>query len=214
MPPGHTSRQGSDTAVTGSPGTAPAVGRRVRLRPITPRDYEELYVIATEPAAGLLWRYRGATPGPEAFVRHLWEGVLVQRLVVERDRGRTLGLVGLGSADLVAGHASCFAYLRADALGQGLGVEAVVLLLEEAFQIWPLEKVYFEVPGFGLPQFRSAVGRYVFEEGRLRAHAWAMDRHWDLHVLALTRATWEGPGRRLRSWVHAGTRHGRHVHRG
>ena len=66
---------------------------RVRLRTVTPRDYDYLYQLALDPASSFRWRYRGATPSPDEFHRNLWQGVLAQFLVQEASTNRHLGHV-------------------------------------------------------------------------------------------------------------------------
>ncbi len=177
------------------------IGRRVVLRPVHVQDYPSLYAIAMAGENATRWRYRGATPSPEQFVRQMWDGVLVQYAVVGRQLGRLYGTVGLYNANLPSGYVYGYAMSAPDRMGSGKVVEGLLLMLEYAFRTWELRKVYFELPEFNLPQFQSAVGRYLVEEGRLIDHELLGGRRWDLVTLALYADVWHGPGKRLASGV-------------
>jgi len=130
-------------------------GRRVILRPVVSRDYDAFYALATQTHSGFRWRYRGASPSPELFARQLWDGVLVQQAVISERHG-LLGLVGLYNNNSLAKHAYGFALSAPDVAGSGRVYEALLLLLDYGFRMWDFNKIYFEVPGFNVPQMSSA----------------------------------------------------------
>lgn len=161
-------------------------GKRVRLRPVGAHDYDFLYFIATAGENSYRWRYRGTTPSPEAFARQLWDGILAQYLAMTT-QGKPVGLVGLYNTNPFSGYSYIYALSDPSLAGQGRTMEAAILLLDYAFRNWNLRKIYFELPEFNLAQLRSAVGKYLVEEGRLIDHEVFGGRSWDLITLALYR---------------------------
>src|SRR5262245_49791325 len=99
--PEHCSRARTEPAVQ----NAPLGGRRAALRPLAAKDHTWLYDLSTREENGFRWRYGGATPSPESFVRSLWDQVLVQFVIERRRDRRPAGLVVAYSADLHHGHA-------------------------------------------------------------------------------------------------------------
>ena len=69
----------------------------------------------------------------------------------------------------------------------GAGVlEAFALFVRYLFRLWPLRKLYLELPEFNLPQFASAVRVGLLkEEGRLRGDRYFDGAYWDQLVLAV-----------------------------
>lgn len=139
----------------------------------------------------LRWRYRGATPSPEQFVRQLWDGVLIQYVVQGRQRPELLGTVGLYNANFASGYAYAYAIAAPDRVRTGKVIEGLLLMLEYAFRVWQFRKIYFELPEYNLHQFGSAVGRYITEEARLIDHEVIAGRSWDLLTFALYSETWD-----------------------
>lgn len=78
--------------------------RRVRLRPVEPRDIDFLYAAVVDPRNAFRWRYGGGTPSPASFERDLYEGVLVQFLVEGVANDEPLGLVVCYRADTLDGY--------------------------------------------------------------------------------------------------------------
>ena len=80
-----------------APGVAfpPLSGKRVHLRPVLQSDYDFLYRLFTAEDHTFLWRFRGAAPGPEAFLQMLWQNVLCQFIVSDQRTGDPVGLMAL-----------------------------------------------------------------------------------------------------------------------
>lgn len=127
------------------------IGRRVVLRPVHVQDYPSLYAIAMAGENATRWRYRGATPSPEQFVRQMWDGVLVQYAVVGRQLGRLYGTVGLYNANLPSGYVYGYAMSAPDRMGSGKVVEGLLLMLEYAFRTWSSAR--------STSSFRSSISR-------------------------------------------------------
>jgi RimJ/RimL family protein N-acetyltransferase len=164
--------------------------RRVALRIVTPGDHPFLYTLATQPMASYRWRYRGATPSPEQFGAELWRGVLCQHLLVQVATGQPVGMLSAYQADLANG--TCYLALLGDPTEDpsGMMLEGALLFVTYLFHTWDLRQIYAEVPGYTLPAFASGLDRYFREEGRLVDHSYHAGRYWDLHLLAIHRATW------------------------
>jgi RimJ/RimL family protein N-acetyltransferase len=75
--------------------------------------------------------------------------------------------------------------------GQGYGRDAVRVLLDYAFGLRNLQKVWLTVNGNNL----RAIGAYracgFIEEGRLRRHVWSKNEYIDLVHMGLLREEWE-----------------------
>jgi RimJ/RimL family protein N-acetyltransferase len=64
------------------------------------------------------------------------------------------------------------------------------LFVDYVFAMWNFHKLYMELPSYNLPQFGSARGRYLDEEGRLRDHLYIGGERHDQVILALHRSKW------------------------
>lgn len=167
------------------PGTS-----RVRLRTLADTDSAFLYELMSAPDAGGRVRFAGATPSPEQIVASLWENVLAQFVIEGVSTGRPLGLVALTTPNFRDGWAYLSAVGPPSAQGSGLIAEGVLLGFDYAFRTWPFRKVYMEVSETSYGAFRSGLGRFFTEEGRLREHAFWDGRYRDLFILSVLRATW------------------------
>ena len=67
----------------------------------------------------------------------------------------------------------------------------MLLLADHLFAHWTFRKLYGETLEFNLANLGGVLGPLLTEEGRLRQHAFAGGRYWDLVHLALYRDVWE-----------------------
>ena len=165
-------------------------GRQVYLRAVLPGEYEDLYLRETSGAQAGRGGLEGATPPFEDWVRQRAATSLARFVVLDSGDHRRLGLVTLFNADLRNGHAhlalSSFDATRPSPLvmvGAGLAIE-------HAFSSWPFHKLYMDVAEYDFEQLSSGVGSLFEEEGRLRGHHYLDGRHWDHHILAVSRERW------------------------
>ena len=166
-------------------------GRRVRLRPVGPADYAFVATLETHPEVHFRWRHRGTTPSPERLISSLWDGALVVLLAEPVAGGEPLALLAAYGADLRNGWCSIgVAAVPGLPPGPSPAFDAVVLFVDYLFALWPLRKVYAEAPGFAFAQYASAVPTLFDREGLLKAHDFYMGRHWDKHILAVSREDW------------------------
>jgi RimJ/RimL family protein N-acetyltransferase len=165
--------------------------QRVRLRPINERDRAFLYELMTAPEAGGRVRFAGATPSPEKVAASLWDSVLAQFVIEGVSEGQPFGLVAITSANFRDGFAYVSALGLPAAQGPGLLIEAVLLAFNYAFLTWPFRKIYMESTEDSFQFFRSGLGRFFQEEGRLREHSFWNGRYIDVLILAVYREVWE-----------------------
>ncbi len=171
---------------------APLETHRVRLRPLVPSDYDFAYHLSTNTAADLTrWRYRGATPSPEAFSQTLWNNVLAQFIVEQRHDGSPVGLVTGYNADHRHSRAYFAAQSRPDLIESGIVLEGVAVLLDYLFRTWPFRKLYIETLDFNFDQFASATTHFLEIEGRLKEWEYHDGRYWDMLIASISRSTWE-----------------------
>jgi RimJ/RimL family protein N-acetyltransferase len=152
---------------------------------IARRHLEFLYSLAVDSATGYRWRYRGEMITPEKFQAEVNQHVLVQCVVTADDSGRPIGHVVAYQENLRSGHAYVGAAFTPDLVGDGLGAVAVRMFVRYLFQIYPLRKVYLEVPEFNIDLMRSGLGQYLRPEGILQGHDYYAGRYWDRHILAI-----------------------------
>ncbi len=167
-------------------------GQHVRLRPVHRNDYEWLYRISLSQDAGFRWRYKGMTPGPEEFVHNLWKGVLCQFVPETIGSGKPVGLVTAFDANHQDGWAHLGVISTPETRGTGLAVEGVGLLIDYLFKMWRFRKVYFSTLDYNLEQFETELTRVAAKEGLLRDHSFFNGRFWDMHVFAISSASWSG----------------------
>ena len=168
----------------------PLGSHRVRLRTIADADSGFLYELMSSPQAGGRVRFAGATPSPGQIASTLWDNVLAQFIVESVSCREPLGLVAITSPNFRDGWAYLSAVGTPAAQGSGLVAEGVLLAFDHAFRTWPFRKIYMEVSETSYQAFRSGLGRFFVEEGRLREHAFWDGRYTDLLILAVPRSTW------------------------
>ena len=153
-------------------------------------------MIAADAVTGTTWRFRGITPSPETL---RWPIV-----------GRRIDAVrGLASRQhhttrnhRPVQHEPPHALRlrirrgRAGARGSGLVTIGTGLLIDHAFDLWNLRKIYFEVPEYNLDQL-GGLAKLTVEEGRLRDHEEMHGRHWDHFIYALYQERWPEISQRL-----------------
>ncbi len=182
----------------------PMSSRRIRLRIITDRDNFFLYELMSSPQAGGRVRFGGATPSPDKIASSLWESVLAQFIIESASSQRSLGLVAITSPNFRDGFAYTSAVGLPEAQGAGLIAEGVLLGFNYAFMTWPFRKMYMEATEESYRAFKSGLGRFFSEEGRLRNHSFWNGNFMDLLILAVYRETWARYAPVFLNRLHAG----------
>jgi RimJ/RimL family protein N-acetyltransferase len=161
--------------------------RRVQLRPLVPGDYEWLYELTTRDEHLVRWRDRGTTYRIEEWIDRLWAGVAAQFVANSTDDGRPIGLVTLYNHDARNRHCRLAAIFDERRSSPGWRLEGVGLVVNYAFEVFDLLKLYAEVVDFNFAAFASGAGRFFSQEGLLTDYEYAHGRYWSVHVLGLHR---------------------------
>ena len=181
---------------TFAPSALNAMG--VSLRPLRAGDYE--YVRYAETSTGEMlarWRFHGATPSAEDWMRQTFTGTLANFLVFTGDESTPpLGIVTAYDPRFDHGHARIAAARFKNERSERddpspVMIVGVGLLIRHLFASWNLRKLYMDVPEFNLAQFDRRLSEYFREEGRLRGHIFHSGSYWDQLTFALYRETWD-----------------------
>ncbi|OLF12561.1 hypothetical protein BU204_28895 [Actinophytocola xanthii] len=159
--------------------------RTFRLVPLEPKDVPFLYALAVHPRNCFRWRYHGVPPSPERFTDELWAHVLTQYVVRRVDDNQPVGHVVAYGANQNVSHAFLGAVFQGRYPGTGLAAETVALFARHLFRVFPLRKLYLEIPDFNWGQLSSGEGTYFETEGVLREHVYYAGRYWDQRVCAI-----------------------------
>jgi RimJ/RimL family protein N-acetyltransferase len=168
-------------------------GNRVCLRAAKREDMDALWRynndVEVELAGG------GDPPMPQSLERLLAEfdadagkgGRNGASFVIEAD-GRCIGQCALFQFDETARTAALGITIGDKAYwGQGYGREAVQLLLDYAFRLRNLRRVWLTVNGRNERAIRAYRACGFVEEGRQREHVWSSGAYDDLVYMAVTR---------------------------
>ncbi len=79
-------------------------GSRVRMRAVRPEDYPFIYSLETHPDVISRWRHQGSTPSPDQATRTMWEGQLLNLLVLSQRSGAPIGVVNAYNVDPLNGY--------------------------------------------------------------------------------------------------------------
>lgn len=168
-------------------------GKRVNLRQVIQSDSAWLYRLATQDSVVSRWRLRGRQPSPEAFEQLLWGESDVQALV-ETKQHRPLGLVQIFAYQPRNAVASMAILIDPAFNRLGWPLEAGVLVVQYAFEVMGLRKLYVSVPEHNFDQLEGLTSFGFETEAVLEGIEYAAGRWWTVHLLAVTRATWNELG--------------------
>jgi len=111
---------------------------------------------------------------------------------IEAD-GECIGTCGLFNIDRTARHAELGIGIGdKEYWGRGYGREAVGLLLDYAFRLRNLRRVWLEVHSANERAIRAYRSCGFVEEGRMREHVWLGGRYVDNVVIGVMREEWVG----------------------
>lgn len=174
-------------------------GERVTLRAITREDLPRLRAFANDLEVELAGG--GDPPIPRALESLQKD---FEREVSEPPRDRTnfaievddtcIGTCGLFDIDVNARHAELGIGIGDKGYwGRGHGREAVGLLLDYAFRLRNLRRVWLEVHAANERAIRSYRSCGFVEEGRMREHIWLGGRYVDNVIMGVLREEWRAP---------------------
>ena len=177
--------------------------QRVLLRSITRDDLERQCQfnndVEVEVAGG------GDPPMPQSLARLQAEydqnvgrgGRDGAGFAIEAD-GKFIGQCALFNLDEVAHTAELGITIGDKAYwGQGYGREAINLLLDYAFRLRNIRKVWLRVNGNNERGIRAYRACGFVEEGRLRAHVWSNGQYIDLVQMGILRDEWQAAQTRI-----------------
>ena len=166
-------------------------GERVVLRAIERADVADLHTWVRDPAVWPLTSDDPWTPKTVADAEKQYDDGGRWRaddknvpFAVEAD-GRLVGSISLFHIDPLSRRAELGIFLGPDARGQGLGRDAIAVLLRYAFEHRGLHRVTLEVLADNEPAVRCYLASGFVEEGRLRDDAWVDGRFADMLRMAV-----------------------------
>lgn len=177
-------------------------GDRVRLRPLELRDLDTIWFAYQDLDLALITD-GDAPPLSDHQVRALWTEIItepgpdlryfaIEPLPGQPGAGEFAGACSLQHIDMRNRRAELGIFMAGREIrGQGYGTDAVRLLLNYAFEVILLDKVYLGVYDFneaGLRAYERAGFRY---EGRLRHMIYYDDQWWDEWPMGVLRTEWE-----------------------
>jgi RimJ/RimL family protein N-acetyltransferase len=189
-------------------------GPRVRLAPVRPEDHAFLYNLATSDENAYRWILRGNIPPFEQFIDQQTASFANGFTVWLKDPAERIGQALLYNIDQRNGHLYVAVAVAPDGIGRGIGREALGVLIGYAFAVWPVRKIYAEVPGFTFsgvePNLTGAPVMDLFAvEGRLRSHLYANGEYHDMYLIGFDRQRWAGLDAFLAAWAATPTDHDR-----
>ncbi len=166
------------------------VGEKVTLRGVTRDDLPLLLSHCNDPEVDLA---AGELPSPMSMERlEKWYEALVEqrpmrRFAIDVD-GRFLGTCLLQNVDETAGHAELGITIGdKDSWGHGYGRDAIRVLLDYAFRLANLRRVWLQTHAENERAIRAYRAVGFVEEGRLRDHVWLDGRYVDQVLMGILR---------------------------
>lgn len=176
-------------------------GPTVRLRPIAPSEYATVFGWYTDPELVAPFD-RYVSDRREEFDRSIASAgddptSLAPRFGIERrSMGDLVGAVGYYLAHPVLEYIDVWYLLGVpSARGQGLGREAVRLLVDHVFRATSVERVGATTDVENVASYRLVEGLGFRLEGTLRAALYHHGRWHDVRVYGVTRSEWGGRAR-------------------
>ena len=147
---------------------------------------------------------RGRTVSPEAFASDLWNGVLCQFMVDDRDTGESLGLVVAYNPDAANGH--CYFGVQRttpESVPYGL-LEACCMFISYMFANFAFRRLYAEILSHNEFLGASLVSLELAEcVARYPEHQFGPLGYEDLFVFMITRDSWTSFATGLSSAIRA-----------
>jgi len=171
-------------------------GERVRLRPLVPSDFPDLFAWYNDPEIVAPFD-RFSVDTFEAFVGAVETAAddptsLAPRFTIERkEDAKLVGVVGHYRAHPVLEYTDVW-YVLGDpaARGKGLGREGVRLLTDHLFSAGTWERVGATCDDENVPSYRLLEGLGFRHEGTLRSALYHHARWHDVRVYGITRSEW------------------------
>ena len=167
-------------------------GEKVTLRPVTRDDYPRFLSFSNDIEVELAGGGDPPTPKTLEDVPKFFEGSDKTNFAIEAD-GKLIGGCGLFHIDENSRRAELGIGIGdKEYWGRGYGRDAVSLLLDYAFRIRNLRRVWLEVHAENERAIRAYRACGFVEEGRQREHMWLAGRYLDNVMMGVLRSEWEG----------------------
>ena len=168
-------------------------GLRVALGPIIEEDLDKFWFwvndkTVTQYLSDNLFLGIHTRTTEEKWLRNVLEGTknILTFAILVKPKYELIGVISLAKIDWVSKNAELGVFIGNKELwGQGLGSEAIILLLDYAFNILSLAKVYLRVLEFNKRALRvyEKVGFKIV--GRLRRHKFRGGKFWDEIIMEI-----------------------------
>jgi RimJ/RimL family protein N-acetyltransferase len=172
-------------------------GEKVTLRAIRREDLPRFVEFRNDPKVLLAV---GDTPLPKTIdhVQKWFEKQLDDqcdiRFAIEADN-KCIGHAGLRDVDHIDGHAELsIAIGDTEYWGRGYGRDAIRVLLDYAFRLLNLRRVWLETHAENERAIRAYRACGFVEEGRMREHIWLAGRHVDAIIMGVMRDEYHSSG--------------------
>ncbi len=171
-------------------------GEKVTLRAMTREDLPSLARFENDLAFVIAGGGDPPEPVPLERLQRDFDGEVADppphkiEFAIEAD-GEYIGRCGLYNIDRTARHAELGIGIGPrEYWGRGYGREAVALLLDYAFRLRNLRRVWLEVHGENERGIRAYKACGFAEEGRMREHVWLAGRYVDNVIMGVLREEW------------------------
>ncbi len=168
-------------------------GEKVTLRPVEREDVKRLHELKQDVELVIL-AYGGYLPRSLAYFEKQFEQNLEEEptwFVIEAE-AKVIGDIGLHDIDRRHGTAELgIGIYERDFLGKGYGRDAINVLLEWAFEVQNVRRIWLETSAVNERAIRSYSACGFVEEGRLRQHDFFRGEYVDVVVMGLLRSEWQ-----------------------
>jgi ribosomal-protein-alanine N-acetyltransferase len=176
------------------PGPVFLDGERVRLRTIEEGDIEFMQEVNNDPR---VWRPWGRpTPKNREQEREGFEGGISDddwvNLLVTTDPETPVGMVAFHAIDLEQQWGELSYWIAPAHQNEGLGTEAVGLLVEYGFRDRGFHRIQARVVDSNEPSWRLLESLGFAREGTIRENAFVDGEYRDTYLYGLLRSEWEG----------------------
>jgi RimJ/RimL family protein N-acetyltransferase len=165
--------------------------RRVIANVPGPNDLAEVFDWTNDPKVSFRWRMRGAQMTPTQFQDSL-ANQAAHFVGKHRSSGRLVAYANLFAVDLRSQHAQLGLLANPRYTMSGLALELGVCVMQFAFSVYPLRKVYWELPAYNRRLLIQPLEQFAALEAELPEHTfWNGQLHSTL-VYSISRQVWEG----------------------
>ncbi|MDJ0769381.1 MAG: GNAT family protein [Ilumatobacter sp.] len=167
------------------------------LTPTDPSHFGRLYELCRDPIVYRTWRMGGPSMDTREFEMLMTKDIHLQYSVVVN--GAVQGLVRTYGTSPRDQTSSLAGFMAPNLHQTGVGIKAFGTIIEQAFNEFPVRKIYLEANRTAVGQYRSVLDKFAEVEGTLREHQWVGGHFEDVVIAAIFRAHWMTAIDRFRS---------------